>query len=505
MFTVSRSKQVADRSAQTKKTAAPGARSKGMPPAARATPGARPPPAFPSIGTPASRSPSANTVNERTQKRNHDVAFPPKSSLDLGQQPLRYSRDRSKDADNPGKAKSRWAAEEFEIIDLSSDCDEDADSDDEPLARSHKRRMTSGTPNPSASQQKKPTPANPASQPSSIAPKDRQSGEGSKRPGKKSTYQDFLSRPSFKMTINSGPPKVCDPAQDPGRVRTAAGADPTGDRACAATPLENEKQELEARLEKLAADNQALSQQLRESRAISKKAIHDQLSKEREVTMLRSQLMARDLTSEKAGFIETITQLRDELADAKEDANQSAITKQNELTKLQKLLDDQALQCMKLESTVIDLRKREPSKETAAKITRLEASNGELRESKSEMDAKNSQAEKEIAKIRARYDHMKEEMRECEGRMADLIEEVEWHEGNRERMRKQWDERVAMEMGWKDSLQALVNREASRANAPWRAASRESASREATSRAASSGGEATALESVSPSGSFGLR
>lgn len=407
MSTVSRSKQPpADRSVQTKKTAVPGALSKGMSPAARSTPGARPP---------------ANTVNERTQKRNHDDAFPPKSSLDLGQQPLRYSRDRSNDADKPEQAKSRWAVEKFEVIDLSSDSDEDADSDDEPLARGRKRRMTSGTPNPSASQQKKPTPVNPASRPSSSAPKDRQSGKGLKRLGDKSTYQDFLSRPSFQMPISSGPPKVRDPAQDPGRVRTAAEGGPTENRACAATPLENEKQELEAKLKKLAADNQALSQQLRESRAISKKAIHDQLSKEREVTMLRSQLVARDqqdLTSERASLSENITQLRDELAQEKEDGNQSAIAKQNEITKLQKLLDDQALQCMKLESAVADLqRKQEPGKdsETAAKITRLEASNRELRE------------------------------------------EVEWYEGNRDRMRKEWDERVAMEMRWKDNLQALVN------------------------------------------------
>lgn len=140
--------------------------------------------------------------------------------------------------------------------------------------------------------------------------------------------------------------------------------------------------------------------------------------------MLRSQLLARDqqdLTSERASLSENITQLRDELAELakeKEDTNQSAIAKQNEITKLQKLLDDQALKCMKLESAVADLRRKQElgkDSETAAKITRLEASNRELRE------------------------------------------EVEWYEGNRERMRKEWDERVAMEMRWKDNLQALVN------------------------------------------------
>lgn len=354
MFTPSKSKKPADRSAQPKKTAVPGAPSKDTPPAAR-TLGARLTPAFPSRGTPASRSPSANTVNERTKKRNHNVAFPPQSSLDLVQQPLRYSTDQAKDADNPQQAKSRWAAEKFEVIPISSGSDGEADSDDEPLARGRKRRITSSTP--SASQQKKPTPVN---------------------------------------------------------------------------------------------------------------------------TQIRDQ---QGLTSERASLSENITQLRDELAREKEDAHQSAIAKQNEITKLQKLLDDQALKCMKLESAVTDLRrKQESSKETAAK---LEASNRELSERKSEVDARNSQAEKDIAKIRARYDHMKEEkdktksendqlqsrltelqkrvtsqsdeIRECEERIANLSEEVEWYEGNRERMRKEWDERVAMEMSWKEELQALVN------------------------------------------------
>lgn len=105
MFTGSRSKPPADRSTQGNKTAVSSVASKGLPPAARKASGSKRPPAFPS-------------------------AFPPAKQ-------------------------SRHTLARLEVISISSDNDEEPDSDDEPLAVVRRRKTTSITPNPSRSLQTK--------------------------------------------------------------------------------------------------------------------------------------------------------------------------------------------------------------------------------------------------------------------------------------------------------------------------------------------------------------
>ncbi|KAG6358369.1 hypothetical protein INS49_014253 [Diaporthe citri] len=540
-----------------KKAAVSGAHSKGLAPTTRAGPEAKRPPAFPSIRPPTSRSSSSNSVHEQSHKRNHEDAFPSSSNRDRGQQPVRYNRDRSKGDENPGQPESRHNSARFEVISISSDNDEDPDSDDEPLVAARQRKATSGTPNPSAHQRKKQTPSNIPSRPSSTAPDARIRSNTSQRSHaelRPSTAQEgprtsHVSRASSEYRADTGISEVSQSNQGSKRLRTDvpltydcflrnigsisspsisgvaegpkkahASADDLGkDRVSATTMwLENEKQELKAKLEQQATENQALAKQLRESRALSKGTNQSKLAKERELSTLREELGARDeqiklLMSEKVSLSETITQLRDEASQEKEDANQSLIARQNQVDDLQKLLDDQVTHGLNLEVTVMGLRRnQESNRYTAAEITKLQAANRELREKNTQLEGENSQMEGVITDVRDQSSQMEEEksqmmaqngrlqtrleelkhqlqqqsaekllaedatktqieeiqgqvssqrdeIREYERRIANLHEEVDWYEGNRERMKKEWDERMAMEMKWRDDLLAINN------------------------------------------------
>lgn len=560
MFTGRKSKPSADRSAQEKKTSVPGGPSKGLPPAPRAAPGAARPPAFPSIRPPASRSQRSASFQQWLHKRNHDDAFPSNSNRDLGQQPAQYNRDRSKDDENPGQAQSRHNSARFEVISISSDNDEDPDSDDEPLLAkaARQRKATSGTPNPSGRQQKKQASANIPSRSSSTAPNPNLRANASQKShaeSRPSTEQEGLrashgSRASSEYRADTGISEGSQSIQGSKRLRTdvsytydwflrnsgsssspnipgvAEGpkqahvsADDLGkDRVSATTTRleEDEKQELKAKLEQQVTENHALAKQLRESRALSKGSNQSKLASERELSMLREEIGARGqqiklLISEKASLSETITQLRDEATQEKEDANQSLVARRNREDELQKLLDDQVTRCMNLEATVKGLQRKEvSSKDTAAEITKLQATNRELREKNTQQEGENSRMKGETTELKEQYSKLKEEkdeimamngriqklveeleqqleqksaehaladgatktqieelqqqvssqrdeIKEYERRNADLHEEVDWYEGNRERMKKEWDDRVAMEMRWRDDLLAINN------------------------------------------------
>lgn len=557
MFPGCRSKVPADRPVQGKKTTVSDAPSKGLPPATGAGPAAKRPPAFPSIRPPASRSPSSISVHERSHKRTHKDAFPSISNRDRGQQPAPHEKDQPKKDENPGQPDSRHNSARFEVISISSDNDEDHDSDDEPLLASRHRKATSGTPNPSERQQRKQASSNISARPSSTAPtphirantsqrsnaepwpstaqdstqaghvsrtsseyrggtgmsEGSQSSQGSKRlrTDVPLTYECFLknigSRSSQKaFGVDEGPKKADASADDIGKDRVSA----------TTTRLGNENQELKVKLEQQTTEINHLAKQLRESRALSKGTNQSKLAKEREFSTLKEELGAREkvikvLLSEKVGLTETITQLRDEASQEKEDANQSKILHQNEVDELQTLLDDQTTRCMSLEATIKSHeRKQESSKDTAAEVPRLQATNRKLKEKNLQLEGENSQLEGRITEVKDQYSQLKDEkshmmaqndqlqsrlkglehelqqksaehvlagdatkrhieelqgqvssqrdeIREYERRVADLREEVDWYKGNRERMKKEWEERGAMEMKWHDDLQALRN------------------------------------------------
>lgn len=193
---------------------------------------------------------------------------------------------------------------------------------------------------------------------------------------------------------------------------------------------------------------------------------------------------------------ETITKLRNEVSQEKEDANQSLITHKHREAELQKLLDDQVTKYMDLEATVRDLRKAGSSKTDGAKITKMEASNRELKKRGTQLEGEISQTREDNEKMKGQRDRMleekeeikterdrlqlrllelelqlqqksdrhalyddsrKREVEELQKQVSNLQEEVEWYKGNRERMRKDWEERVAMEMTWRENLQAVIN------------------------------------------------
>lgn len=216
------------------------------------------------------------------------------------------------------------------------------------------------------------------------------------------------------------------------------------------------------------------------------------------------------LVSEKDSLNQSITKLRDEVSQEKEDANQSLITHKHRETELQKLLDDQVTKYMDLEATVRYLQKAEYSKTDGAKITKLEASNRELKKRGTQLEGEISQTREDNEKIKGQRDRMLEEkeetkaerdrlqlrllelelqlqqksdrhalsddsrkreveelqkqvssqddeIREYEKQVSTLQEEVEWYKGNRERVKKEWEERVAMETTWRENLQAVIN------------------------------------------------
>ncbi|KAI7781456.1 hypothetical protein LA080_014632 [Diaporthe eres] len=336
-----------------------------------------------------------------------------------------------------------------------------------------------------------------------------QSIQGSKRlrTNVPSTYKCFV-----RNLGSSSSPNISGVAEGPKKAH--ASTDDLGkDRVSATTTgLEDPRHEFIAKLRQQATENQVLAKQLRESRALSKGTNQSKLAKERELSTLREELGARDqqiklLMSEKVSLSETINQLRDEASQEKEDASQSLIARQNQLDERQKLLDDQVTRNRNLEATVTDLqRKQESSKDTAAEITKLHAANRKLREKNTELEGENSKMKEEVKEAQDQYSQMKEEkdqmitqndqlqsrlkelenelqqksaehalavetskrqfeeiqeqvrsqrdkIREYERRIANLHEEVDWYEGNRERMKKEWDERIAMEMKWHDNLQ----------------------------------------------------
>lgn len=315
--------------------------SKSKPPADRSTQDKN-------TAVPGAAGKGPSPASRRPPKRNHDDAFPPNRNRDLGKQPVRYSQDSSKDAKNLGQTESLHTLARLEVISISSDEDEEpqADSDDEPLAVIRKRKTTSTT------------------------PKGQRDGHAS------------ITRSEHRA--------------DEGMSKDSASAT----RAY----FDSEKQELRAKIEQQATENQALAKQLRQSRELSRTTSQSKLADGRELSTLRQQLGARDqqikaLVSEQDSLNESITKLRDEVSQEKQDANQSLITHQHQEAKLQKLLDDQMTKNMELEATVRDLQKQ----------------------------------------------------------VSNLQEEVEWYKGNRERIRKDWEERVAMETTWRENLQAVIN------------------------------------------------
>lgn len=567
MFAGSRSKKPADRSVQYKKTAVPGAPTKGPPPASTAAPGGVGPPPFPNMDPAAKRTPSYHSRSKRTptwssahkrpQKRNHDDAFPTDSNRDLSQQPIRYSRDQSKDVENPGKEPSRHNSARFEVISISSDNDDGPDSDDEPLVAARKRRMTSGTPNTSGRQLKKQEPSKIPSHPSStvlnivtqantpqrshadslpstakkVPPAGRISRTSSERRaddgtseysqsiqasesnrGKISLY-DVWARRNFASRHSPNIPNV---AADPNQARDSAGELGKDRISAATTSSEKEMQDLKAKLAEQVTENESLAKHLRQSRALLKTTNQTNLANVRELSTLREELGAQNqeikaLKLENVDHNETINQLHDKASQDGEDARQCILQLLNQVTRLQKLLDDQTTQNMSLDATVKDLQKeQESSKAAGSRLTKIEASNTQLREEKKQLEQKNSQMKQEIAQANDRYNALKEDkdemiaqndqlqlrlqesedqlqekcceyaaadedmtrqieelqkqvssqrdgIVECETRVADLREEVEWYKGNRERTREEWDARVAMEMKWHDDLQAIIN------------------------------------------------
>lgn len=194
----------------------------------------------------------------------------------------------------------------------------------------------------------------------------------------------------------------------------------------------------------------------------------------------------------------------------KEDANQSLITHRHQEAKLQKLLDDQVTKYMHLEAAHRDLRKQESSKNDGATITRLEASNRELREKNTGLEGEIENMREDYENVKGQHDRMIEkkdemkterdrlqlrvvdlgiqlqrksdqhalsddsrkreieelqkkvssqgdEIREYEERVSNLHKEVNWYEGNRERMRTEWEGRIAMETKWRDDLQTVIH------------------------------------------------
>lgn len=406
MPTGSRSKQPADASIQGKNTAVSSAANKGPSPASREVSGSKRPPAFPSTFPLAKQSPSSSTIYKRPPKRNHDNAFPPNRNRSLGKQPVRYSQDSSKDAKKLGQTESLHTLARLEVIAISSDDDEEPDSDDEPLAVIRKRKTTSTAPNPSGSQQKKQASAKIPSRTSSSTPNTQI--RTSTPPGSHAQ--------SWPVTASKG--------RRDGHVsmtRSEHHADErmSKDSASATrTYFDSKKQELRAKIEQQATENQALAKQLRQSRELSRTTNQSKLAHERELSTLRQELGARNqqinaLVSEKDSLNESITKLRDGVSQEKEDANQSLITSQLQEAELQRLLDDQMTKNMDLEATVRDLQKQVSSQG--------------------------------------------DEIREYEKQVSNLHEEVEWYKGNRERIRKDWEERVAMETTWRENLQAVIN------------------------------------------------
>lgn len=244
-------------------------------------------------------------------------------------------------------------------------------------------------------------------------------------------------------------------------------------------------------------------------------ANQSKLADERELSALRQELGARNqqidaLVSEKHSLNESITKLCDEVSQEKEDANRSLITHKYREAELQKLLDDQVTKYMDLEATVRELQKADSSKTDRAKITKLEASNRELKMRGTQLEGDISQTREDNEKMKCQRDRMLEEkeeikaerdrlqlrllgvelqlqqksdrhalsddsrkreieelrkqvssqgdeIREYEKQLSNLHEEVEWYKGNRERVKKEWEERVAMETTWHENLQAVIN------------------------------------------------
>lgn len=326
-----------------------------------------------------------------------------------------------------------------------------------------------------------------------------QSSQGSKSRRRKISLHDDWAIKTFANRDSPNPSNV---VADPNKAHDTA--DGLGkDRVSAtSTSVEKENQELKTKLEEMTTENQALAKHLRESRDLSKDSNKLKLENEREVSRLWRKLgdqhqRINALISENFSHRDTISNLRDKASQDEEDARQSMMSLQNQVTQFQKLLDDHATQNMSLDATVKDLRKK------ADGVSKLEASNKELREKNKKLEDKNSQMKHQYNTLKQEKDMMivqndqlqfrlkdsehqlqqkssehavaedsmkrqveelqkqvgsqRDEVREYETRVADLREEVDWYEGNRERIKKEWDERLAMEMKWRDDLMAIIN------------------------------------------------
>lgn len=172
---------------------------------------------------------------------------------------------------------------------------------------------------------------------------------------------------------------------------------------------------------------------------MSKQANQSNLAKDLSLSKLREELGAQNqqikrLMSEKADLTETITQLRDEVTREKEENSQSK---------------EEFRQTEEQKGVII------------AQKDQLQSRVKELERQLQERSAKQIQAEddtkRQLDELQRQVSSYRVEIEGYEGRIAGLSEELDWYKDNRERMKKEWDERTAMELKWRDDLQVLIS------------------------------------------------
>lgn len=211
--------------------------------------------------------------------------------------------------------------------------------------------------------------------------------------------------------------------------------------------LERENQALKSQLTHQEIQLEGLVRQLNESQAIHKKA-------EQEISDLRKSLdgqtqLNNDLILQKHRLGESITELQDETSQDKDNgqAEINELEVMNTLTREKHIqVEERCLQVMQetlLFASQYDLLNKENNYTLGPR--------NHPRSHLKELEPQQTPVGSTILKRQA------DKLRECEKRVVDLTAQLDWCEANRRKMQREWDERIAMEMKWRDDLLAIID------------------------------------------------
>lgn len=245
------------------------------------------------------------------------------------------------------------------------------------------------------------------------------------------------SQPSSRQVFNTSPNSRADTRDvvvDPKRTPAATGTlEKDRDARVTISQLEKERQALRLELSQRKIGKESLTKQLSKAKAMTENAFKGKVAKNEEVLKLR------DILSTREGQINNLRQLLDE-------ASQKQVDAVARITKLEALNGELKEKNSHMEEQNNHLQQKSANQALAEDATKRQAE---------EFKKQVSSQSDEIREYKKKVNSQSDEIREYQRRVADLHEEVAWYEGLRERMKKEWDERVAMEMKWRDSLLAL--------------------------------------------------